>query len=817
MSAETAGKSKGGGKRTSIISPNVKHDVHPHNSNTPSQVKHLLESYREYINQTYGCLNFAAYSTVTGQAKEPGIKIHIEEIFQPFDFSLYPVVPGEPPTETRVLVGEPGDKVILAGPGHGKTTLLKFVLLTSFNSNIIPVYWEWKHLYPEVEKSSDWSSILLNYFSLHFAERFTVKDIKEFIRGQTFLLLLDGFDEVDCSKIFPKIDEMFKMHKRTNPGDRFVVASRISNYPPDYLDFFKKRGFNHFKINPLSEHHIFQYISKFISVQIPGDTLRSADKIKFLSKYIETQPGIKDLAAHPLLLSLFVLIYTVEGTLPDTKINLYERCIEILIYVWKKSDRDIRLFEDLSLDNATLYSLLSSIAFQYFDRFVKGKIKELNLLSRKDLRKIMEVAYGESVRQRKKDSQIQRVIAKLFEYFKNNTGVIVEMSPGNFGFSHLSLLEYLAARQIVTRYGDYEKNLDYILELLKNPRFRRFEEVVIFQVELLAKSTSKKRFIDILAKTLIRNFKKEKDENILFLLAKLLKDNQEFSIQDAKEILKLITISVARKPESTELHMLLNSIFMLSRESRDYFVELLGRSAREREIWENFSLRTGHRIGNKVFGIRGELNIIEKAVPKLPEGPEKSKIKEKLTAIEELITSLNLTLAEYKDYASEIEVNFQEYPIDEMIKDIVKKFRKTYSGRLREREEEKDAVKVSIRYFSKPGEFAAFTDKARIGQIIEELIENSIKHSGEKSLKIRISLEIQPKRFIVHYKDNGSGIPEDLKEKIFEPHFTTDSQGTGIGMGNVQKIVESLNGEIEETGEEGKGTHFQLDFAVSWR
>ena len=54
------------------------------------------------------------------------------------------------------------------------------------------------------------------------------------------------------------------------------------------------------------------------------DTLKSTEKIKFLSKYIENQPGIKTLSGHPLLLSLIVLIYTFEGSLPDTKVNLYE-------------------------------------------------------------------------------------------------------------------------------------------------------------------------------------------------------------------------------------------------------------------------------------------------------------------------------------------------------------------------------------------------------------------------------------------------------------------------------------------------------------
>lgn len=760
--------------------------------------------YKKLIHEEHGYLKFTAYNSLTGKGVAKMLKVPLQEIFLPIDFSGFASHDNQV-IDSPGLLEDSNSKVILAGPGYGKTTFLKFLLLNSLKKKIIPVYWECKNLYPLVEKTGNFRDVMLEYFKGLLKDKFNIKEIKAFTREQQFLFLLDGFDEVGEPGRLPLIQSIIEDNIKNYPGDYFVIASRIAGYPGEYVDFFTGNGFHHYEIKPLSEHLIFQYINNFITVQFPGDTLKSTEKIKFLSKYIETQPGIKTLAGHPLLLSLIVLIYTFEGSLPDTKVNLYERCIELLVYVWKKTDNDIKIFNELSLDNNTLYVLLSDVAYEYFVRFTRGKAEKFGVMPRGELQEILKQSYKNLTRRKLRKKEIGNVMEKLFNYFKNNTGVIVEIAPGQFGFSHLTLLEYLAARHIIREKVDFNSNLDYIVQLLENPGFRAVEEVVIFQVELLGKSTSRNRFVDTLAKRLLSVFKENKNQAILVLLAKLLKDNQEFSIHDAKEILKLITISVARIPENRELYNLLNDIFLFSRESRDYFVELLGKSTREREIWENFSQRTAHRIGNKVFSIRSDLNIVEKEARKLRQkNIDSDKIEQKLNQMAEQIQSLNMILAEYRDFSSEIDIAYREYDIDSLLRELVHKLNEVYNG-------------VMMRYNSHGKTLSAFTDKDRIKQILEELIENSIKHAQMEALAINFSLEYTGNRFVIHFKDNGKGVPVNIKTKIFEPFYTTHSKSTGIGLANIKKIVESLNGEIKETGHQGKGVHFELSFIIAWR
>lgn len=766
-------------------------------------LRNILRCYNTFLQKKHGHLNFAAYSNITKGDSGGKLKIPLQDIFLPIDFVKYGSREEEK-VKSAEMIENIKNKVILANPGFGKTTFLRFALLKLKKNGFVPVYWEWKYFHSRLLDVKNLRGILLNYFiDVLPNKKFKKKDVEEFVRGNRFIFLIDGFDEVELSSELSVVQRSMKRYIDRYPKHSFVIASRIANYPEKNLEFFSRNGFEHYEICPLPSFLVHQYINNFFNFQFSGQPIKIAEKIKFLGNYVENQPGIRALAEHPLLLSLIALIYTFEGSLPDTKVNLYERCIELLIYVWKKSEKDIKIFEQFSLDNTTISTLLTEIAYRFFEKFLDGEVKAFGVLPGDDLKKILKKTYPRLTRRDEDSKEISVVVKRLFDYFKNSTGVIVELSPGQYGFSHLTLLEYLAAQRIVQEKGDYNSNLDYIVSLLDKKEFRNVEEVAVFQVELLSKSTARVPFIDLLARRLLYMYRhengQEKKKSILVLLAKLMRDNQDFSIHDAREILKLITITVARDPENKELYNLLNDIFLLSGESREHFVDLIGKSAREREIWENFSLRTGHRIGNKVFSIRSDINVLKRELKTVPEFKGTNRINQKIIRIEEQIQALNMILAEYREFAAEIEVLHKEYGLASMMQELLKRFRKAYP-------------KIDISFTSGAESSRVFTDKARIAQILEELIENSIKYANSVLLRIELWVEFLEKKFIIHLRDNGKGIPGHLKVDIFEPFFSTDSKSTGIGLANVKKNVESLNGEIVETGLEGQGVHFEISF-----
>jgi signal transduction histidine kinase len=64
-------------------------------------------------------------------------------------------------------------------------------------------------------------------------------------------------------------------------------------------------------------------------------------------------------------------------------------------------------------------------------------------------------------------------------------------------------------------------------------------------------------------------------------------------------------------------------------------------------------------------------------------------------------------------------------------------------------------------------------------------------------------------------EDNGTGIPEEMKNKIFSPNFTTKTSGTGLGLAMCKGIVEQAKGEIWFETNASKGTSFHVTLPLS--
>ncbi len=62
--------------------------------------------------------------------------------------------------------------------------------------------------------------------------------------------------------------------------------------------------------------------------------------------------------------------------------------------------------------------------------------------------------------------------------------------------------------------------------------------------------------------------------------------------------------------------------------------------------------------------------------------------------------------------------------------------------------------------------------------------------------------------------DNGTGIPEALKKRMFTPNFTTKSSGTGLGLSIVRKYVEGAGGRVWFESEPDRGTSFFVEFPL---
>ncbi len=132
-----------------------------------------------------------------------------------------------------------------------------------------------------------------------------------------------------------------------------------------------------------------------------------------------------------------------------------------------------------------------------------------------------------------------------------------------------------------------------------------------------------------------------------------------------------------------------------------------------------------------------------------------------------------------------------------------------------------ETEKLQTRFSVNHPRSSFISDPAILKQILLNLGLNAIAAIKERAEKqddfsieqgiLECRFEILPKTIHIYLKDNGIGIPDQLKDNVFEPFFTTKENGTGLGLSIVQHLIETLGGKISLDSKPGETTfHIRL-------
>ncbi|RLD30115.1 MAG: two-component sensor histidine kinase [Bacteroidetes bacterium] len=118
-----------------------------------------------------------------------------------------------------------------------------------------------------------------------------------------------------------------------------------------------------------------------------------------------------------------------------------------------------------------------------------------------------------------------------------------------------------------------------------------------------------------------------------------------------------------------------------------------------------------------------------------------------------------------------------------------------------------------ISFTSKEKEIIAKFDRTQLIRVVTNLVKNAIQSiPNTQEPKIIVTVYSKDDDVIITVADNGNGISEENSPKVFEPKFTTKTSGMGLGLPMIKKIIETYNGSITFTSQEGKGTTFIVTF-----
>ncbi|MBI3464616.1 MAG: PAS domain-containing protein [Planctomycetes bacterium] len=202
-----------------------------------------------------------------------------------------------------------------------------------------------------------------------------------------------------------------------------------------------------------------------------------------------------------------------------------------------------------------------------------------------------------------------------------------------------------------------------------------------------------------------------------------------------------------------------------------------------------------HEIKNPLTALSLHVQLLDERLAGHSGGRE---VDELLGVLKTEVTRLNGVLETFRDFAAFRSLSVQPTDVTGLIDKAV---------RLVRPQADLQAVRITV-VPPEPQSAVVPLDGAKFEQVLLNLIINALEAmpgGGELTIRVRAA----DGQLRVHVADTGCGIPPEIQPRIFDPYFTTRSDGAGMGLSWTEKIVQQHQGHIEfETGP--GGTVFQV-------
>ncbi len=223
----------------------------------------------------------------------------------------------------------------------------------------------------------------------------------------------------------------------------------------------------------------------------------------------------------------------------------------------------------------------------------------------------------------------------------------------------------------------------------------------------------------------------------------------------------------------------------------------LMRSERE-TAWREMARQVAHEIKNPLTPMKLNIQFLQMAWDEKNPDIDK-KLRETTKSTLEQIEILSNIASAFSDYAKLPKKNIEYFNLKELILNTINLY------------DNNENIKIKL-VVENESDFNINSDKNNLGIVFGNIIKNAIQAIGKNDNgEIIIKINDWENSFNISISDNGCGIAEEEKKKIFMPNFTTKSSGMGIGLSIVYDILEALDSKINFESEVGKGTTFIIN------
>ncbi|MBR3565993.1 MAG: HAMP domain-containing histidine kinase [Paludibacteraceae bacterium] len=218
---------------------------------------------------------------------------------------------------------------------------------------------------------------------------------------------------------------------------------------------------------------------------------------------------------------------------------------------------------------------------------------------------------------------------------------------------------------------------------------------------------------------------------------------------------------------------------------------------KEREAaWQTMARQVAHEIKNPLTPMKLTVQQMQRA--KTKGGEQFSAYFDKSTkSLIDQIDTLSIIAGSFSAFAKNLpdEIKLDEIDIAEKLHNAVMMFA--------------NYPNISLRYIGPESGTMVYADVEQISRVFSNILQNAVQALEKQENGDIIVMLKQDQQWVeISISDNGPGIPEELRDKIFLPNFTTKTTGMGLGLAMCKNIVGRSGGNMWFESTPGKGTTF---------
>jgi len=353
------------------------------------------------------------------------------------------------PVPLLELLAKHDGLILLGDPGAGKTTFLKYlalILATGQGKALglgarLPVLLPLAAYANALAEGKD--EPLVPFIARYYQEKRVGLSVAALIdagleRGNV-LFLLDGLDEVrerDLRHlVVERVRELYSLYRKR--GNKLVVTSRIVGYREVRPE---AEGLAECMLADFDDDEISELIGKWTAALEKAATGESKvaarvaerERVELLAA-VQGNPGVRSLAANPLLLTILALMKRQGVELPERRIELYKTYVDTLLKHWNLA-RSLDRQGGRDLDPVETTKVLAPLAL-----WMHEQSPGVGLVKEGDLHRELERLFAE------RGYPDPAVPARFLEDVRNHSALLLDRGGRQYGFIHLTFQEYLAA------------------------------------------------------------------------------------------------------------------------------------------------------------------------------------------------------------------------------------------------------------------------------------------------------------------------------------------------------------------------------------